>query len=459
MTLPVVSDEEGLGSFNSAVELLGKLIKHPEIEHVFDTGTNPNTRIVYTQAVTIWMLILQRMGKGLSLSEVVSQVLEFQRDLLPDCKRVREATLSPNTSAYSQARQRLPLDVVLEFSHAVCDHLGRNSQPIFDNRRVFIIDGTTITLPPTPALQKHFPPAVNQHGSSVWPVAMLLVAHELQTGCALLPQIDPMYGEQRSWESKQARIICQRLPCQSIILADSNFGIYSTAYHASQAGHDYLFRLTAPRYQALLKHATLVESGHNWESYSVHWKATRWVINGNPDIPPGATMDVILHRVVMDKGESLYLVSSLKITGQSAGQLYLRRYAVEFDIRDVKITMDTENIQAKSVPMVLKELLTSIVAFNMVAQFRRQAAQLARVEARALSFTGVWLSFRHGLLLKDPATAGQWHSNYVKALLRASRCLLPKRKKPRSYPRKAHRRAQKTYDKKKTTTEIPPLIT
>ncbi len=32
---------------------------------------------------------------------------------------------------------------------------------------------------------------------------MLLVAHELQTGCALVPQIDPMYGRQLS-EAKQA---------------------------------------------------------------------------------------------------------------------------------------------------------------------------------------------------------------------------------------------------------------
>jgi hypothetical protein len=407
-------------------------------------GGNPNTRMVYTEAVTLWMLVLQRMGKGLSLEGTVKQVLEFERDLLPDNKRVRDQTLSQSTTAYSNARQRLPLDVVLAFSQAVCNHLGRTSPPIFDNRRVFIIDGTTITLPPTPVLQKHFPPAVNQHGSSVWPVALLMVAHELQSGCALLPQIDPMYGENRSCESRQAREICQRLPEKSVVLADSNFGIYSVAHDCIQAGHDFLFRLTAPRFRALVKHATFESSGANWTSYRVDWKASRWVRANRPDIPEGTSLKVIVHRVELPNGESLYLVTSLQVTAQCAAELYSRRYDVEFDIRDVKVTMDTENIQAKSVDMVLKELMTSVVAFNLVAQFRRQAAQLARVEPRQLSFTGVWLEFRLGLLFQKPATLQQWLDNYTRALVSASKRRLPKRKEARSCPRQAHPRAPKT---------------
>jgi hypothetical protein len=55
-------------------------------------------------------------------------------------------------------------------------------------------DGTTFTLPPTPELKKAFPPATNQHGESVWPVAMLMVASELSTGCILTPEIGAIYG-------------------------------------------------------------------------------------------------------------------------------------------------------------------------------------------------------------------------------------------------------------------------
>ncbi len=46
---------------------------------------------------------------------------------------------------------------------------------------------------------------------------------------------------------------------------------------------------------------------------------------------------------------------------------------MEHNIRDVKVTMDTENIRAKSVDMLHKELQTSMVAYNLVVQFRRKA--------------------------------------------------------------------------------------
>src|SRR6056297_907921 len=100
----------------------------------------------------------------------------------------------------------------MRFHVKVCDHLGRAAQRVFDGRRVFIIDGTTVTLAPTPALSKAFPPATNQYGESVWPVAMLMVASELQSGYVLLPQVDPMYGPNNSSEAGQGRRIVQQLP-------------------------------------------------------------------------------------------------------------------------------------------------------------------------------------------------------------------------------------------------------
>jgi hypothetical protein len=86
---------------------------------------------------------------------------------------------------------------------------------------VFILDGTTFTLPPTPALKKAFPPATNQHGESVWPVAMLMVASELSTGCILTPQIGAMYGPNNTSEAAQAERIADRLPSNALVLADS----------------------------------------------------------------------------------------------------------------------------------------------------------------------------------------------------------------------------------------------
>jgi hypothetical protein len=208
----------------SAVRLLHEIVQSSGQQVLVDPDARPSTRMVYTNGVTLWMLILQRLGGGKTLGEVVSQVLTHDRHLLPDNKRVRENTLSENSAAYARGRQRLPLDTVHQFSECVCNYLGEISEPILGSQRVFILDGTTITLPPTPALRAAYPPASNQYGESVWPVAMWMVANEMQSGCALLPQEDPMYGEHNVSEAEQAQRIVKQLPAHSIVMADSKSG-------------------------------------------------------------------------------------------------------------------------------------------------------------------------------------------------------------------------------------------
>jgi hypothetical protein len=83
---------------------------------LIDPDARPSTKMVYTNGLTLWMLILQRLGGGKTLEEVVSHVLTHDRHLLPDNKRVRENTLSENSGTYARGRQRLPLDTIYRFS-------------------------------------------------------------------------------------------------------------------------------------------------------------------------------------------------------------------------------------------------------------------------------------------------------------------------------------------------------
>jgi len=450
--------------FIAARALLDQILGVPEFEKIFDLDDRPDNKMVYSQAVTIWLLILQRLRGGASLSQVVSEAVNHQTDLFPENKRVREGTLGENTSSFSKARTRLPLEDIENFSRRVCDYLGSTAEKVLDDRRVFIIDGTTITLPPTPKLRKAFPPATNQHGESVWPVAMLMVAAEMQSGCILVPKVDPMYGPNNSSEAEQARAVVGQLPANSIVLADSGFGIFSVAHHTCAAGHDFLFRLSMTRYKSHRKKAELVDQGVGYKSYRLNWTPTARERKSNPDLPPEACLDVFIHEVQLEGGKTLALISSMDFDANCMAEVYSRRYDVEFDIRDVKVTMDTENIRAKSVEMVMKELMGSVIAYNLVSQLRRTAAKQAKVEPRRLSFSGVWLSFTDHLLRKQCDTFDQWQAAFESAILSASKRKLPIRKEPRSYPRVAHSRRpkttkfQKSLRKKKTDTEPPPHL-
>jgi hypothetical protein len=436
-------DDDAPSQFSKARELLSQLIGLPEIAEVLDEECYSAKR-VYTQAPTLWLLVLQRLGGGLSLEASVAELLKHHRDILPPNRRVEEGTLSENNSAYSNARQDLPLQVVEQFSNRICDYLAARSEPVFLDRRVFILDGTTITLPPTPELKRAFPPATNQHGESVWPVAMLMVASELATGCVLVPQIDAMYGENNSSEAKQAEKTIDRLPEDSLVLADRGFGIFSVAHHCQSRGKAFLLRLSNSRFKALQKQATLVEEAEGYQTWHLLWRPSAKDRKTNPHLSPDAEVEVFLHRIELQDGKTLQLVSDLEVDAASAAELYLRRYDVEFDIRDLKVTMDTENIRAKKLDTVQKELMSSIIAYNLVAQLRRQAAKLIGVKPRRLSFTGVWVTFQHHLLYQEFSSYEAWQFAYQGALISASNRKHPQRSKPRSYPRVAHPRRPKT---------------
>jgi hypothetical protein len=272
-----------------------------------------------------------------------------------------------------------------------------------------------------------------------------MVANEMQSGCALLPQIDPMYGENRASEAVQAHRIVKQLPAKSIVMADAGFGIFSVAHHSVDAGHDFLFRLTHSRFKALRKKkAELVDQGPNHKTWHLLWTPSDKDRESNPDLPEKASLDVVIHEVEIGSEKPLYLVSSLELHATTASEIYRHRYDVEFDIRDVKVTMDAENIHAKSVDMVKKELYTSIVAYNLVVQFRRQAAQLANVKPRRLRFKGIWTIFTYRLLLQNPCSMEEWIQRYDDALQAAAKQKHPNRTEPRSHPRQAHPRRPKS---------------
>ena len=400
-----MSDQDALSEqeFTSAVEMLRKLLPDEELDRLQPCG--PAT--VYTTLITLWMMTLQRLGGGKTLNAIVKDVLSHSRELLPDNKRLREGSLSETSGAYADARTRLKLETVEFFANRVCDSLIQASRRSSDGRSEFTLDGTTMTLAPTPELKAAFPPATNQHGESVWPVALLLVAHEVQSSCALPPEIGPMYGANNTSEGKLAKQIAKRLPRGSDVLADSGFGIFGVAYPVVEEGHRILFRLTKSRFKALVRQATLIEQWEGQATYQLHWTPSAKDRRSNPDLPEDAALDVLVHEVPLEN-ETLYLVTTLQIPSDQAATRYARRYDVEHDIRDVKVTLDTENIRAKSVEMVKKELLTSLVAYNLVIQFRRQAAKLADVAPRRLSFTGVWNTFESFLLTQPPCSVPEW---------------------------------------------------
>lgn len=436
--------------FDKAFEILRDLVDLSEADQRMPLGP----AAVYTASVVLWMLVYQRLSPKASLETAVKHFLDSNPQIAN--KRILEKTLSTKSGSYSEGRKRLTLEVAEWFAEKVSTSIIDASPPVYEGKRVFMIDGTTITLAPVPALQKAYPPASNKHGEGVWPVALLLVAHELASGAALMPEIGAMYGENAISETALVQKCIERLPIASIVMSDINFGIFSVAYDAQNAGHDFLLRMNKQRFNALRKHATLVNKGDQWRTYEYCWTPSAKNRKSHPDLPQEAFLNVRLHEIDVSQNLTLWLVTGLPSSAHDLASLYKKRGDVEIDIRNLKVVLDTENIRARSVAMFQKELMTSMVAYNLVIQFRRQAAELANLPARRMSFTGTWNTFRQFLMNSVHTDPAIWRERYRIALHYATKDKLPNRP-GRSFKREAYQRRPKSYqfEKRKKRPPIP----
>jgi hypothetical protein len=448
-SIPV--DPEKDREFDKAFELFTQFVDLEEADRRHPVQGNA----VYTTSVVLCMLVMQRMSKDSSLEAVVKKLLDVKPAFLPKNKRVTEGTLSSNTSSYSQARSRMPGEAARWLAERVSDSLIDLTQPSFDGRRVFLYDGTTITLAPDPELRQAFPPASNQHGEGVWPVALLTVAHELSSGAALVPEIGAMYGPNAVSETALMQKTLRRLPANSIVMADAGFGIFAVAHEVAAAGHSFVLRMTRQRFDSLTRKAELIEQGKNSKTWSHQWRPSAKERSNHPDLPTDAVLEVRLHEIVVHENLTLLVITDLPHAADALATLYPRRFDVEVDIRNLKVVLGTETIRARSVDTFLKELMASIVSYNLVTQFRRQAAKLADQPPRRMSFKRTWTTFRTFLLPKVFTTAAAWRDQYRKALAYAMQDTLPNRP-GRTSPRETYPRRPKSNSFKKRTPKPPP---
>lgn len=428
----------------TAYELLKRWTDLAEADSLEEWG--PAT--IYKTSVVIWLMLFQRLNPRSSLTDAVLHFIETAPPELRTNKRLREGTLSDRTGSYSDARHRLTLKVAHWFEDRVSASIIDSTTPSFNERRIFLVDGTTFTLAPTPALQAAYPPASNQYGEGVWPIAYVVMAHELSSGAAVRPEIGAMYGENAVSETYLAQALMKRLPPKSIIMADAGYGIFSTAYHANQNGHNFVLRLKKDRFNRIRKIAELVSSTANSKSYRVEWTPSGQERVTNPDLPADCVISAMIHELKIGD-ESLYIAEDIQATPRQLRDLYWKRNDVEVDIRNIKIVLGTEDMRAKSKEMFLKEFAMANVAYNLTTQLRREAAKIAGCEPRKISFTGVWSVYRHmlqGIEVSDPR---EWHARLARALNYASKKKLPDRP-GRSYPREAYsRRAKSTHFQKR----------
>ena len=392
---------------------------------------------VYTVELTMWMMMCQRLDPKGTLSTTVQDVAEGRpQALLPAHKRLAEGTLSSNTGGYCRARQRLGQEVTKQVADEIFNYLMAEVPEALPGlgRQVFLLDGSSLDLPATPKLLEAYPPAENQFGVAHWPVVRIVVAHDVISGFAMQPCWGPMYGDQRVSEQTLAAEGIGQLPAGSVVVADRNFGIFSTAYDADRRSHPVVVRLTDARARYLLRGRLPQQTDQR-----VDWTPSRWDRGHHPDLPADARVrGRVISCQVTRQGRTvqLYLFTTLDLPPEQIAELYGYRWNIETDLRSLKQTVHLHSLTARSVDMVAKELVLAAAAYNLVRGTMYAAARAAGIDPRQLSFSRVQDVVNACLPSLMAADSPEAYQRVLDRMLRrAAQCKLPRRPQRPSYPR------------------------
>ncbi len=290
-------------------------------------------------------------------------------------------------------------------------------------------------LPHTEELVEAYPPARNQHGESHWPVLRVLVGHDLVSGIATRPCWGPMRGPGAVSEQSLIGELLERLPPSSVVMGDSNFGVFSVAHDSTQRGHDVLLRLTAARAKRI-GGGELIEGTDR----EVVWTPSRDDRRAHPELPPEACVRgrFLVQQVRASNGQlvTLYLFATLDLPAEQIVELYGYRWNIEIDLRSLKRTVRLHPLSSKSVAMAAKELVLAVTAYNFVRGVIQLAARRENLDPRRLSFSRAQDVVNAFLPTLAAAPSEEEYQTQLQRMFRyVAACRLPNRRHRPSTPR------------------------
>jgi hypothetical protein len=337
------------------------------------------------------------------------------------CTHLRHLTqLNVTASAYCQARMRLPLTVFEQLLRSVSNALQH--EPLDEGRwvghRTFWVDGSSFSMPDTPALQKHFGQSGKQLPGCGFPVAHLLALFHAGTGLVLQILAAPL----RTHDLSEVVRLHPELRSGDVLIAARGFCSYAHLALLVQAGVHAVFRMHQKQIVDFTPRRPHVEparrgKGHKGQPRSgwlqqlgehdqlVQWlkplTCPQWMdaeqFASLPDRLEVRELRSRVHR----KGfrvKSITLVTTLLdavlYTVEALAQLYWARWGIETNFAHLKTTMGLDVLKCKTVDGVLKELIVFALIDNLVRLVMAQAARRQQVAIDRISFVDAarWLA-------------------------------------------------------------------
>jgi hypothetical protein len=313
-----------------------------------------------------------------------------------------EAASSANTGGYCLARQRLPVELVSELARQTGTVMDKHTPQgwLWRGRHVKMTDGSTTLMPDTAENQTDFPQHGSQKAGAGFPIARLVGVMSLATGAVLDIAMGPYKGK-GTGEYGLFRELLGCFVAGDVMLADSYYCSYFLIAAMQARGVDVLFEQHGARHTDFRSGERLGTRDHvvKWSKPAAR---PAWM---TPQEYAAYPAELTLREVkVRKKVLVTTFLSPREVCKRELGTLFLRRWNVELDLRNIKSTLGMDRLSCKTPEMCKKELRVYMLAYNLIRLLMAEAAVQAGVLPRQLSFkhtVQVWVAWSQRQFLSD----------------------------------------------------------
>ena len=393
-------------------------------------------RRLFDPFVTLWAFLSQVLDTDKSCHNAVSRIIAY---LSSEGGEIP----STDTSAYCQARSRLPENFLEKlFGQAAQSLEGKvTSEDLWCGRNVKVVDGSTVSMPDTIENQKAYPQPKSQKPGCGFPIAKIGVIFSLATGAAIAIVVDVL----NTHDIKLARKLYQFLNPLDILLGDRAFCAYADLISIKNLECDAVFRKHQSRTTSMRRGKIIGACDK-----LVTWYKPKKCPQGLTELefaalPLSFTVREIYYYIIIPgfRTERVSLITTLLDTKTYSTlklvELYGKRWNVELDLRHLKTTLGMDVLRCKTPSMVRKEIYIYLLAYNLLRSLMLSAGTTYGTPPLRLSLQGT----RHHLNNFIPellaATSKQRHLIYRTLLKVIVHKAVPERP-GRSEPRVRKRR-------------------
>ena len=302
---------------------------------------------VYTPLVTLCVFLGQVLSADHSCRAAVARLIAYR-------VARKERACSPETSAYCQARKRLPEKFFSQIAKQTGQQLDTNAKLswLWKSRQVYIFDGATVSMPDTRENQQAYPQPPQQKPGLGFPLMRIAVVFSLACG-AVLDVGTCRYAGKGQSELGLLRQMWSIFQPGSIMLADRLMCAWTELVMLKQRDVDCVCRFTSHRKTDFRRGQRLGDDDHivTWIKPMKPRTIDRKTYDTLPDsltirecrvrlTQPGFRVRVLVIATT--------LLDHIAYPPSELAELYRARWHAELDLRSLKQTMlsrqDNENI-------------------------------------------------------------------------------------------------------------------